>query len=154
MRKYLYILLPLISLAVGWMASYFTADGLEYIYPAIEKSQLTPPGFIFPIVWTILYILMGIGMARVIEKGGDEAGKAKAVWIVQLLVNFSWSIIFFGMQMYFEAFICLIILWFLIIIMIFEFNKIDRTAALMQIPYLLWVSFAGYLNYAVWMLNK
>ena len=97
---------------------------------------------------------MGIGMARVIEKGGDEAGKAKAVWIVQLLVNFSWSIIFFGMQMYFEAFICLIILWFLIIIMIFEFNKIDRTAALMQIPYLLWVSFAGYLNYAVWMLNK
>lgn len=154
MRKYLYIILPIISLGVGWLASYFTANGVKYIYPLIEKSRLTPPGFIFPIVWTILYILMGIGIAMVINKGGEDTGMAKAVWIVQLLVNFSWSILFFGMQMYYEAFICLIILWFLIIIMIYEFNKIDKTAAVLQIPYLLWVTFAGYLNYVVWMLNK
>lgn len=152
-KKFLYILLPVLSLALGFLASYLTAGGLETYY-MLEKSALTPPGEVFPVVWTILYILMGIGMALVINTGGENVCSALFLWIIQLLVNFSWSIIFFGEQEYFLALVCLIILWSLIIFMIRAFGKTNRTAALMQIPYLLWVTFAGYLNYAVWMLNK
>lgn len=154
MRKILYILLPLLCLGVGWLASSFTAEGLQAVYPVLEKSPLTPPDSVFGVVWTILYILMGLGMAMVINKGGEGVRSALVLWVIQLLVNFSWSIIFFGGQMYFQAFICLLILWFLILLMIREFSEISRAAAFLQIPYLLWVTFAGYLNYAVWMLNK
>ena len=112
---------------------------------------------LFPIVWGILFVLMGISSAIVYEKretDKEASQEALKVYALQLAVNFSWTIIFFNMQAYLFAFIWLIVLWVLIILMIIKFKKISPTAAYLQIPYLLWVTFAGYLTLMIYLLNK
>ena len=112
----------------------------------VLQSEMTPPGIVFPIAWGILYALMGIGAARVwlSEESLDQI-KALIVFAAQLIVNFFWSIIFFNLQAFQLAFWWLILLWLLIIIMTVLYFRCDKLAAYLQIPYLLWVTFAGYL---------
>lgn len=145
-----------IALGVGGLSSLLTKDNMQ-IYEQINKPALAPPMILFPIVWGILFVLMGISSAIVYEKretDKEASQEALKVYALQLAVNFFWTIIFFNMQAYLFAFIWLIVLWVLIILMIIKFKKISPTAAYLQIPYLLWVTFAGYLTLMIYLLNK
>ena len=153
MKKLGFILFPILALATGALFGYLAAPGLESVYPFLEKSPLTPPGAVFPVVWTILYLLMGLSLALVVKRGGRGVGRAVFVWVLQLALNFSWSLLFFGSGAYLEALICLGILWVFILLMILSFHSVSPFAAWLQVPYFLWVSFAGYLNLVVWQLN-
>ena len=149
-----YIVSILISEGVGALAGILTIEGTRAYSETLIKPPLSPPAIVFPIAWAILYLLMGIGAARVwTARQGKERTLALRIYAIQLGFNFFWSIIFFNLQAYALAYVWLAALWALILVMIFAFNRVDKPAALMQIPYLLWVSFAGYLNIAVWMLN-
>lgn len=139
--------------AVGALSGWLTSGAMKD-YAAIRPS-FSPPGFVFPIVWTILFALMGVGAARIDLSDPSKARSCGLkIYFVQLLVNFFWGPIFFQMQAYGFALIWLCILWILILWMILTFRKVDKTAARLQISYLLWVTFAGYLNAAVWFLNR
>ncbi|MGI6030635.1 MAG: TspO/MBR family protein [Eubacteriales bacterium] len=153
MKKWPYWVFPLIALGVGALAGFLIRDSMQEVYPMLEKSALTPPAMVFPIVWTILYVLMGWGMAMVYTAQGDNGGKALWIWGAQLAVNFLWSLLFFNQQQFLWALVLLLGLWLLILWMMVEFHRIKPIAAWLQLPYLLWVSFAAYLNYAVWVLN-
>jgi len=144
-----------LSEAVGGLSGFLTREGMKAYSIFVKKPPLTPPDIVFPIVWTILFALMGIGAARVWMKGpsGDRT-RATAVFFLQLAVNFSWTMVFFGYHAFGAALAVIALLWILILFMIFSFKKLDKFAAYLQIPYLLWVSFAAYLNAAVWLLNK
>lgn len=148
-----YVISIAISLGVGIISALLTKGGME-AYQDINKPPLNPPMTVFPVVWTILFILMGISSAIIYTKDKNASRNALIIYAVQLAVNFFWSIIFFNMQAYLFAFIWLILLWGLIIAMIIEFKKIDSLAAYLQIPYLLWVTFAGYLTLMTYILNR
>lgn len=123
-------------------------------YNALVKPFLTPPSFVFPIVWTILFLLMGISSYLIYLS--NEKGKTKALFFyaLQLILNFIWPILFFNLEWYFFSFLWLILLFFVLVSMITQFYRINKVAAYLQIPYLLWVMFAGYLNFAIFLLNK
>ncbi len=149
-----YGLFILFTELVGLVAGLFTQMGMN-AYKQVEKPALTPPDIVFPIVWTILYALMGISVARIwMSSPTKDRNHGLIVWGAQLFFNFFWSLIFFNLQAYGFAFIWILVLWALIIAMIYIFNKTDRLAAILQIPYLIWVTFAAYLNFMVWMLNR
>lgn len=149
-----YGLFILFTELVGLVAGLFTQMGMD-AYKSVEKSALTPPDIVFPIVWTILYSLIGISVARIwMSQPTKERNHGLIIWGAQLFFNFFWSLIFFNLQAYGFAFIWILVLWALIIAMIYIFNKTDRLAAILQIPYLIWVTFAAYLNFMVWMLNR
>lgn len=141
--------------AVGALSGWLTREGARVYEASVSKPPLSPPGIVFPIVWAILFALMGIGAARIYQapaSGGRS--RSLAIFLVQLAVNFFWSIIFFEFQAFGFAFLWLLLLWGLIVWMILSFRKVDRPAAWLQIPYLLWVTFAAYLNLGVWMLER
>lgn len=151
-----YIISVLIALGIGGLSAFFTRNNMN-VFDNIIKPPLTPPMWLFPVVWGILFILMGIGAAIVFVKcGGNKEICRDALFFysLQLIVNFFWSLIFFNMQSYLFAFIWLLLLLALIIIMIIKFYKISPLAAYLQIPYALWVAFAGYLNLAIFLLNR
>lgn len=154
MKKWGFLVFPILALGVGALAGVLSRKGLETVYPLLQKSPLTPPGAVFPVVWTVLYLLMGIGLALVVDKGGTDVPQAVVLWSLQLALNFSWSLLFFAGGYYFAALLCLVILWVAILAMIAAFAVVSRPAAWLQIPYLVWVTFAGYLNFAVWNLNR
>lgn len=140
--------------AVGALSGWLTRQGAERYALSIVKPSLSPPGPVFPAVWAALFALMGAGAARVwLAPASPARGRALAVFGVQLAFNFCWSLIFFNAGAYGAALLWLAALWGLILWMILAFRRVDRAAALMQLPYLLWVSFAGYLNFGVWALN-
>ena len=141
-----------VSLGTGFLSGLVTMLGMESFKNA-NKPQLTPPEFIFPIVWTILFILMGISAYMIYRSEKQEKTKALTVYGIQLLVNFFWPIFFFNCSAYLFSFIWILFLWLLIIMMIKLFYPISKTAALLQIPYLIWVTFAAYLNFGVYLLN-
>lgn len=141
----------LIPLTVGVTAAIITRGGIDD-YAALEKPPLSPPGWVFPVVWTILYILMGIA-AYIVMTSGENTDLAVGAYAAQLAFNFVWPIIFFGFGQYMFAFAWIIALWALIFITILLFSRISKTAALLLVPYLLWVTFAAYLNFGVYMLN-
>lgn len=147
-----FVLFPAIALVAGGLSGWLTRDAMQ-AYDAVEKPALTPPNLVFPIAWTILYVLMGISMALVWEKDGPQERQALALWIVQLAMNFCWSLIFFNAQAYGIALLWLVVLWLVILAMALVFYAIRPLAGLLQIPYLLWVAFAGYLNFMIWQLN-
>ncbi len=155
MKKPNYLIWILAVEAVGVLSGFLSRGGTVLYNEMIQKPALSPPAILFPIVWTILYALMGIGAARIAaEDAGPVRSRALNVFIAQLILNFFWSLIFFNAQAFGFALIWLLVMWALIIWMIVLFWNVDRTAALLQIPYLLWVTFAAYLNYAVWQLNR
>ena len=155
-KQYLpYIVWIVLTEAVGALAGWLTRDGTELYKTMIEKPPLSPPAIVFPIVWAILYALMGFSAARIYLSEPSEARSGSLhLYLIQLAVNFFWSIIFFNLQAFGGALIWLIALWVLILWMILSFRKVDPLAAWLQIPYLLWVTFAGYLNAGVWLLNR
>lgn len=139
--------------AVGALAGFLTRDGVE-AFRQLPQSALTPPAFLFPIVWTILYALMGIGLARIwMAKDSPERTRSLSLFLFQLIFNFFWSIFFFNMQAFGFSLLWILGLLALILLMILSFYKVDRVAAWLQIPYFLWVAFAAYLNYVAWKLN-
>ena len=143
-----------IPLAVGALSSMITGGGME-VFASVNKPPLSPPAWLFPVVWTILYTLMGISSYLILTSGAEvgEIQNALSVYAYQLTVNFLWPTFFFNFQWYFFAFLWLILLIFLVVAMIREFYKISKTAAYLNIPYLVWLLFAGYLNFAIWWLN-
>ena len=149
-----YIISVIIALAVGGLSALLTKNNMN-IFEKINMPPLSPPSVVFPIVWAVLYILMGISSAIIYKNGTDreEVQSALKVYALQLAVNFFWSLIFFNMQAYLFAFIWLILLWVLVIAMIVKFKKISPVAAWLQIPYLLWITFAGYLSLMIYLLN-
>lgn len=142
-----------ISLGTGTISGFLTQNSME-VYNQLKQPALSPPGWIFPIVWTILYILMGISAYLIYESNSPNKEKALTIYGWQLFFNFLWSIIFFNLQSIPLAFLVLMILWLLIVAMIRAFKEINPLAAWLQIPYLLWVTFAGYLNLMLYILNQ
>lgn len=142
-----------ISLGVGGLAGLLT-QGSTSTYQAVRHPLLSPPAGIFPVVWTILYILMAISAYLIYETDAECRKPSLTVYGIQLAVNFFWPIIFFNLHAYLFAFLWLVLLWCLVLAMIILFYRCRRSAAFLQIPYLLWLTFALYLNYSVWMLNK
>ena len=155
-RRFLtYLFWILLTEAVGALAAWLTMDGMELYKTQTIKPMLSPPAIVFPIVWTILYALMGIGMARIVlSANSEERTDAIQVYLLQLAVNFTWSIFFFRLRAYGGALIVLVLLLLLIIWMILRFRRVEKPAAFLQIPYVLWVAFAAYLNAGVWLLNR
>lgn len=150
-----YLISVVIALGVGGLAAFLTHGNIR-LYAVLNKPPLAPPAFLFPIVWTILYILMGIGSARIyLQKSSYsfEVMDALLSYALQLILNFFWPIIFFNMYTFLFAFIWLVVLWCAIIKMILKFSRLDTAAAYLQMPYLLWVTFAGYLNFIIYLLN-
>lgn len=146
----------LIPVAVGIVSS-LLVQGNFLLYEELTRPPLAPPKYIFPIVWTILYILMGISSARIYLCETSERSDIKqalTLYGVQLVFNFMWPIAFFNFEALLFAFIWLMIMWVIIILMIIKFYTIDKTAAYLQIPYLLWTTFAAYLNFGFYLLNR
>lgn len=145
----------IIPLLVGGISAFLTRNSMS-TFERVAKPPLSPPGWLFPVVWTILYILMGIASYLVNTSKGPKtlSDSALAIYALQLVFNFFWSIIFFNMEAYLFAFIWLIALWLLILWTTVSFYKINKTAGLLMIPYLIWVAFAGYLNLGIYLLNQ
>lgn len=144
----------LITEAVGALSGWLTRKGTQIFNESIIQPPLSPPSIVFPIVWGILYALMGISAARIyMSAQSPSRSKGLNLYITQLAVNFSWSIIFFNIQAFGFAFLWLLLLWTLVLWMVLVFRNVDSIAAKLQIPYLLWLTFAAYLNLGVWYLN-
>ncbi len=145
-----------VSLGVGTLSGIISMSGQDNFEKAV-KPPLTPPAWLFPVVWTILFLLMGISAYIVYtNKFASDKSKNTALWIygIQLAVNFFWPIIFFNMSAYLLAFIWIILLLILVIIMAKKFYDISPAAGLLQIPYILWTAFATYLTFGVFILNR
>ena len=150
-----YIFWILFTETIGFLSGWLTREGTKIYNTTIEQPPLSPHSIVFPIVWGILFALMGIGAARIyLAPASGDRSRSLLLFLVQLAVNFFWSIIFFNLQAFGFAFVWLILLWVLILLMILSFRKVDKLAAWLQIPYLLWVTFAAYLNLGVWLLNR
>ena len=154
-RTATYLFWILATEAVGGFSAWLTQNGMKLYKTQTVKPPLSPPAIVFPIVWSVLYALMGIGMSRVVLSAkSEERTDAIQVYLLQLGVNFVWSIFFFRLQTYGGALIILALLLALIVWMILRFRKVEKPAALLQIPYVVWVAFAAYLNAGVWLLNR
>ena len=152
-----YLFFSLLSLAVGGLSALLSGGGMTTLYDEIVRPLLSPPPIVFPIVWTLLYSLMGIGAARVyLARDRDPAGARTALLLfaLNLLVNFLWSPLFFGLRAFFPALLLILVLDGVVIRMTSAFRRVDQTAALLQIPYLLWLFFATYLTASIWILNR
>lgn len=151
------ILLPALALplAVGGLAAFLTKDGMM-MFQAMPKPPLTPPGWIFPAVWTALYLLMGFASYLVWMSDASAIRKERALtaYALSLAANFIWPLIFFGMELYLLAFIWLILLWLLSAAATVLFHYISERAGKLMLPYMLWLSFAAYLNLGVWILSR
>ena len=147
--KYTFIVITFI---IGGLFSFLTIDNMD-AFKSLKKP-LEVPGFIFPIVWSILYILMSISLYLVLETSDNNKLRGLKIYGIQLVVNSLWTLIFFGLKSYLFAFIWLVILLALIIYMLVIFFKIKRSSMYLNIPYLLWVIFAGYLNFGIYLLNR
>lgn len=146
----IYIKSILLPVLIGGIIGLIISSSIDY--NQLVKPALAPPSIVFPIVWTILYILMGIFYAR-LEIGDKADSKIKIIYYLQLFVNAMWSILFFSLDLKLFSFIWIILLDILVITMIYLFYKKDKIAGLLQIPYLIWILFASYLNLAIYFLN-
>jgi tryptophan-rich sensory protein len=154
--KAVFFLFFLISAQLaGLVGSIFTAQSVDTWYVTLNKPVFNPPNWLFGPVWICLYLFMGIAAYLVWKKGADKKKARKAVgfYFIHLLLNAAWSVIFFGLRDPFLAFITIIILWIMILIVMGKFSKFSDAAFYLMIPYILWVTFAGVLNYFIWKLN-
>ena len=145
-----YALSIIIPLALGGIVGFLISGSMDY--DMLNQPPLSPPSILFPIVWTILYVLMGVSFGILRDKHLNDSN-VKLIYYIQLIVNLLWPIAFFVLKWRLFAFIWIVILDALVVLMIFTFYKRDRTAALLQLPYLAWVLFASYLNLGVYILN-
>lgn len=164
-----------ISLLAGVIGSVGTAEFISTWYVNLNKPFFNPPNWVFGPVWTLLYIMMGTALYRVWlglaktagvvgwfkyqlqktfgKRKQDRIRSAVIFFLVHLVVNALWSLVFFGMQEIGGAFIIILLLWLMILYLIYEFIRLDKVAGLLLLPYFLWVSFASILNYSLWMMN-
>ena len=150
-----YVISIVIALGVGGLSALLTMGNMD-LYSDVRQPPLAPPAILFPIVWTVLYVLMGVSAAMVltdVRVQKSERSSAIIPYAASLFVNFFWSILFFNLRAFLPAFIWLILLEFLVVMTITSYRKVNTVAAYLQIPYALWVAFAGYLNFAIWLLN-
>lgn len=145
----------LLAEGVGALSGWLTLEGNKLFQETAIQPKLSPPSFLFPIVWGLLFALMGIGAAR-IYLAAPSANRSRGLnlFVAQLVVNFFWSLIFFNARAYGFAFLWLLLLLLLVILMTLTYKETDKAAALLQLPYLLWLLFAAYLNFGVWYLNR
>ncbi len=142
------IIIIVLTFLIGSFFSFFTGTS---IYNEIERPILSPPGIVFPIVWSILYILMGISYYIVSENTSDNS--SRKIYLYQLIVNSEWTLIFFGLQNFLLGWIWIILLIILVFLMIKNFYNVNKVAGLLQIPYLIWLFIALYLNFSIYLLN-
>ena len=144
----------LVAEGVGALAGLLSREGIQLYNTAVLQPPLAPPMWLFPVVWGILYALMGIGAGLVsLQPASSARTRGLNLMVIQLIVNFFWPLFFFNIQAFGFSLIWLIVLWLLVLWMILTFRKTSKLAALLQIPYLIWLTFALYLNAAVWYLN-
>ena len=141
----------LIPVVLGGLVGLITSAGNNY--NDLIQPSFAPPSILFPIVWTILYILMGISSYIVSESSSYNSGEALSIYIIQLIVNLVWSFIFFVFNWYFIAFLWILLLIFLVVLMIRRFYSVSKISGIIQIPYLAWLVFASILNLAIVILN-
>ena len=146
-----YALSIIIPLALGGIVGFLISGSMDY--DMLDQPPLSPPSILFPIVWTILYVLMGVSFGILRDKHLNDSN-VKLIYYIQLIVNLLWPIAFFVLKWRLFAFIWILILDALVVLMIFTFYKRNKTAALLQLPYLAWVLFASYLNLGVYILNS
>ncbi len=139
-----------IPLATGGLSALLTKDSMSS-FDSMAKPPLSPPSWVFPVVWTILFIMMGLAFYLVLISK-KPSSQALSIYFSQLFFNFFWSIIFFNLKLYLFSFLWLVALWILILVNIFLFYKINKVAGYLLIPYLLWASFALYLNLAIYLM--
>jgi tryptophan-rich sensory protein len=157
MRNIRYILLSIcliLPLAIGGLSGYLTVSGLNGWYTTLIKPSFNPPNYVFGPVWTLLYLLMGVSIYMIRTAEHPLRKNATIIFAIQLVLNFWWSIIFFQMERPLAALVEIIVMWFSILYMIVSFRRIKPLAAYLQIPYLLWVSFATLLTASIWWLNR
>lgn len=147
-RRYLFWIV--LTESVGALAGWLSRDAVASFGEVFTQPALTPPSWVFPLVWGILYALMGISAARI---AATEKQRGLNLYILQLALNFFWPLLFFNAHAFGFAALWLGLLWLVVLMMILRFRKTDPFAAVLQIPYLLWLTFALYLNLAVWQLN-
>jgi tryptophan-rich sensory protein len=144
----------ILSEIVGFVAGFLTRGSTELYSQTIMKPPLSPPAIVFPIVWVILYALMGISAARVrLAPQSKQQQQTTNLFIAQLVVNFFWPLFFFNLQAFGFALLWLILLWVLVLLLIISSYRVDPLAAYLLIPYQIWLTFALYLNAGVWLLN-
>lgn len=146
----------IVAEAAGLIGSVATIPAIGTWYKTLIKPPFSPPNWIFGPVWTILYILMGVALYLVWDKGTQKKTVRTAMWVffIHLVVNSGWSIVFFGLHSLFGGFVVLLILWMFIVALIWKFYEVNKLAAYLLVPYILWVSFAGVLNASIWLLNR
>lgn len=137
-----------VSLGTGALSALLTMGGMRE-YANLYKPPLSPPGWVFPVVWTILYILMGISAYLVWESEGEDKQLALSLYGIQLILNAAWSVLFFHLKLYFLALADLLLLWLAVYLTIKQFRRLNETAAKLLLPYIIWITFAGYLNLAI-----
>lgn len=148
----------LICLGAAFIGSAFTTPSIAGWYTTLQKPSFTPPNWLFAPAWTVLFIMMGIALSLIWQKGfkkntASKAKKAVIIFFIQLILNIAWSFLFFYWQSPFWALVDIIILWAFILLTLIKFREINKIAGNLLIPYLLWVTFASFLNYAVYKLN-
>ena len=148
------ILCLLVPLLTGALSAFLTRNAMEQ-FEQLNKPPLSPPGWLFPVVWTILYLMMGTASYLVRSSGGPRRAVDEALTLygLQLVFNFLWTILFFNMGRYLFAFFWLVVLWVLILAAALRFYRLSKPAGYLMVPYLLWVAFAGYLNLGTYLIN-
>jgi tryptophan-rich sensory protein len=158
MNKYTKIAILVVTcLAIGYLSGMVTQSSIKTWYPTIAKPSFNPPNWLFAPVWTTLFVFMGVAGGLVwsrIDKKKEEVSKALVFFAIQLFLNTLWSILFFGLKNPMLALIEIVLLWLVIYETFAKFNKIDKIAGYLFIPYLIWVGFAAFLNLNIWWLNK
>ncbi len=145
----------LLAEVVGGLSGWLSREGMKLYEQAVTQPPLSPPMWVFPAVWGILYALMGVSAARIwFSEPSADRSRGLNLWVTQLIVNFFWSLIFFNLQAFGFALVWLVLLWILVAWMIWVFYQDDSLAAWLQIPYLAWLTFAAYLTAAVWVINR
>lgn len=144
-----------IPLIVGAVSALLTKNSME-TFGMLNQPPLSPPAWLFPVAWTLLYALMGISSYLIVTSDApkEEIREAIRIYAYQLIVNFLWSTFFFNFRWYLFSFLWLVLLWILVLIMIIKFKEISKAAAYTNIPYIIWLTFAAYLNLGIWILNR
>lgn len=156
MKAYIRLFLAIaVCLLSGVIGSVFTVPAIETWYVRLRKPDLAPPNWVFGPIWTMLYFLMGVSLFVVWNVGFDKSTVRRSIIVfsIQLALNILWSFFFFGLKSPLLGLVEIVALWFAIVLTIFSFFRVSRIAALILIPYLIWVSFASYLNYSIFILN-
>ncbi|MBE6138692.1 MAG: tryptophan-rich sensory protein [Firmicutes bacterium] len=146
------ILIVLGTFLIGGFFSFFIPNSRGF-YSSLEKPPLSPPGILFPIAWSILYILMGVSL-YIVSESDIKKEENYLIYIIQLVVNSLWTLLFFGFNLQFLSFLWILLLIVLVVVMIVSFYQTNKVAGLLQIPYLLWLVFAAYLNLGIYILNR